>query len=96
MIDWKTDFRHEFGDNQPDLEEFIGKVFEGVEKQHRKFQKALAEDFRTACEEMRLGEGEVYKIIEKERLNLFTDLFKKMNSRDIAKAICQIQEGRGE
>ena len=109
-------FRYEFGDNQPDIEEFIRKEFEevvwkysaenekaleGQEKQHRKFQKALGEDFRTACEEMRLGEDKVRRII---RSNIRLVHYKKFDKpavkiRGYGKAseqICQLQEGRGE
>ena len=68
MIDWKEDFRYEFGDNQPDLEEFIGKVVEEVERG------------------LRLSEDEVRNCIS-ETIAC---------GGSISKAICQLQEGRGE
>ena len=92
-------FRYEFGDNQPDIEEFIRKEFEEAELEKYNYATKKLEEQEKG---LRLGEDKVRRII---RSNIKLVHYKKFNKipavkiRGYGKAseqICQLQEGRGD
>ena len=87
------EFRHEFGDNQPDIEEFIRKEFEEQDKKYQNLTTSFNE-LAEIVKRLRLDEEEVLKVIESEEGD--DDSMNRKLAKSICQlqAICQLQEGR--